>query len=168
MGKLKEAFDRQGFIAFFSEYWYLFLIAVLVILVLCLMVFIIKKSMSKKEKIFVNTLHNSNNKLEKHKKSKVISFEVNSDSSGIKCFDYTVKEKVLFGRADFCDVVFDDAKMSRYHFYIQRQKKNYIITDLNSANGTYINGFRLKNTQILKNKDRIFAGVTTITVSFQE
>lgn len=168
MERIKDSFDNQGFIDFFSDYWYLFLIAILVVFVLCLTAFIIKKSKSKKGKIVVNTLHNGYNNFGKHKKSKAIRFEVNSNASGIKCFDYAVKEKVLFGRADFCDVVFDDAKMSRYHFYIQRQKKNYIITDLNSANGTYINGFRLKNTQILKNNDRIYAGVTTITVSFQE
>lgn len=168
MGKLKEAFSRQEIIGILTEYWYLFVIAVLVILVFCLTVFVIKKSKSKREKIFVNTLHNGNNNLEKHKKSKVIRFAVNSDDSEIKCFDYAVNGKLLFGRADFCDVVFNDAKMSRYHFYIQRQKKKYTITDLNSANGTYLNGMRLKDTQILKNKDRIFAGVTTITVSFQE
>lgn len=168
MGKFKEVFGKQEIAGILTEYWYLFLIAVLLILAFYFAVLIIKKSKRKQEKIIVNTLHNDNNKSEKSKKNKVIRFTVNSDDAGIKCFDYVVNKKVLFGRADFCDVVFDDAKMSRYHFYIQKQKKKYMITDLNSANGTYLNGMRLKDTQILKNKDRIFAGVTTITVSFQE
>ena len=102
-----------------------------------------------------------------NKKNKHISFIVENNAND-KRFDYLITNKVVCGRADFCDIVFNDSKMSRYHFCIQKQKKKYIITDMNSTNGTYLNGIKLIESKELKNRDRIFAGNTTITVIFQE
>ncbi|MCX7704109.1 MAG: FHA domain-containing protein [Planctomycetota bacterium] len=52
-----------------------------------------------------------------------------------------------------------DEKMSRTHFIIKPSTEGYSITDLNSANGTFVNGERITE-RILKEGDKIQAGQT--------
>ncbi len=169
MERLKELFDVQKIFDFFIEYWYLILIFIVVLVTITiLIVVIVKKGKNKKkEKIIVDLLDENEYVVSKRKKNKPISFIVENNTND-KQFDYLITNKVICGRADFCDIVFNDSKMSRYHFCIQKQKKKYIITDMNSTNGTYLNGIKLIESKELKNRDRIFAGNTTITVIFQE
>lgn len=169
MERLKELFDVQKILGFLVEYWYLILIFIVVLVTITILfVVIVKKGKNKKkEKIIVDLLDENEYVVSKRKKNKPISFIVENNAND-KRFEYLITNKVVCGRADFCDIVFNDSKMSRYHFCIQKQKKKYIITDMNSTNGTYLNGIKLIESKELKNKDRIFAGNTTITVIFQE
>lgn len=69
-----------------------------------------------------------------------------------------VKHNVL---PDFDLTDFDTAKISsRRHACIEFDKKNWTITDLGSANGTWVNGERLqaKTPVILKDRDEIVFG----------
>ena len=169
MERLKELFDVQKILGFLVEYWYLILIFIVVLVTITILfVVIVKKGKNKKkEKIIVDLLDENEYVVSKRKKNKPISFIVENNAND-KRFEYLITNKVVCGRADFCDIVFNDSKMSRYHFCIQKQKKKYIITDMNSTNGTYLNGIKLIESKELKNKDRIFAGNTTITVICQE
>ena len=85
-----------------------------------------------------------------------------------KTIDMSIKGSAVFGRANICDVVFDDMKMSRQHFCIGEENGHFVLNDLETTNGTYLNGVMVKAPQLLKNGDKIFAGLSTITIEFKE
>ena len=46
----------------------------------------------------------------------------------------------IFGRGADCDFVYSTPKVSRVHCKIEYIDSHYYLTDLNSTNGTYLNG----------------------------
>ena len=60
-------------------------------------------------------------------------------------------------------VLADDLKVSRHHTTISRHGNEYIIEDVGSANGTYVNNQRLEAPQVLKDGDVIQLGDTVFT-----
>lgn len=50
------------------------------------------------------------------------------------------KETVTFGRAADCDVVIAERQISRYHARLERDGEGYVLRDLGSKNGTFVNG----------------------------
>jgi len=63
------------------------------------------------------------------------------------------------GRGDDVDKQVDDDQMSRLHFQISHSGTGYVCKDLNSRNGTWVNGDRITETT-LKSEDKIQAGQT--------
>ena len=61
------------------------------------------------------------------------------------------KDIVSVGRARDNDVVVENLSVSRNHARIRRQGGKYILTDLNSANGTFVNGVKVTKTEIVDN-----------------
>ena len=55
---------------------------------------------------------------------------------------------VAFGRDDTADVTIGDETLSRRHFLIQREGDNILIKDLNSQNGTWVDGQRVQGTKL--------------------
>lgn len=51
--------------------------------------------------------------------------------------------EVTFGRSKKADIFLDDEKLSRVHAKITRVGMGYRLIDLNSRNGTYVNGMRV-------------------------
>ena len=73
-------------------------------------------------------------------------------------FELTQPE-VIIGRDESVDLVFSSASVSRQHARLIRQGNNYLIEDLGSSNGTYVNGERLGTDQkLLEFGDRIGLG----------
>ena len=66
-------------------------------------------------------------------------------------------EKITAGRSQISDVRLTDNEASRRHFTIEYDGKNYILTDLNSANKTYVNDKEV-TTHTLESGDRIRVG----------
>lgn len=56
-------------------------------------------------------------------------------------------DTVSVGRADGNTVALDTETISRYHFSIVKQDEVVTITDLDSANGTFVDGIRLESNQ---------------------
>jgi pSer/pThr/pTyr-binding forkhead associated (FHA) protein len=79
----------------------------------------------------------------------------------------TDKTEFLVGRDSGCDLCIENLAASSRHARIFKGSDVYAIEDLNSTNGTYLNGQEIK-TQILKNNDKIAIGKHTISVSYQE
>jgi pSer/pThr/pTyr-binding forkhead associated (FHA) protein len=67
------------------------------------------------------------------------------------------KDVMSIGRSRDNDIVVENLSVSRNHARIRRQNGKYILTDLNSANGTYVNGVRVSKTEIV-NDDVISVG----------
>jgi hypothetical protein len=66
------------------------------------------------------------------------------------------------GRSRQCDVMLDDANVSRTHAEIRPRGGSWVITDLGSTNGSRLNGRRLEGTEVLKPGDEIELGTTRI------
>jgi len=54
-----------------------------------------------------------------------------------------VTSRINIGRGAGNTVELDDALASRYHAAVQKIKEEYFIEDLNSTNGTFVNGKRV-------------------------
>lgn len=59
------------------------------------------------------------------------------------------------GRWEDNDVVIDDRWVSRYHAQVRREGEQYIVQDLGSKNGTFVNGRRIAAPAILSDGDQI-------------
>jgi pSer/pThr/pTyr-binding forkhead associated (FHA) protein len=69
------------------------------------------------------------------------------------------KEPLSVGRDDSAEITLDDESLSRRHFMVFRDKDGYAIQDLDSQNGTWVDGKRT-HTAKLKHHDCIVAGRT--------
>ena len=67
---------------------------------------------------------------------------------------------ITIGREAFNDIVIYDPEASRRHAQISFQEERYVIEDLGSTNGTYVNGRRLNSATPLHNGDVIEIGET--------
>ena len=72
------------------------------------------------------------------------------------------RSEMYIGRHKDCDIVLDDRKVSRQHARIVRDASGYVLADLNSKNGTYINGEALAGEHRLEDGDEV-----QIAVSFR-
>ena len=50
---------------------------------------------------------------------------------------------LVAGRGDFVDAYVDDDSLSRSHFLIVHEGGEYVLVDLSSSNGTWVNGERI-------------------------
>lgn len=67
------------------------------------------------------------------------------------------KEKTTLGRRPYNDIVIDNLAVSGEHALLQMTGSDVQIEDLNSTNGTYVNGKAVKK-QLLKHNDTIEIG----------
>ncbi len=59
------------------------------------------------------------------------------------------------GRSPQCDIVVQSHAVSRLHAKIERDGPRYLLIDTHSANGTYVNGRRLREPHVLQDEDQI-------------
>ena len=64
------------------------------------------------------------------------------------------KDETTFGRKPTNDIVIDHPTVSGFHGKIKKQGAEWVVEDLNSTNGTFINGHRIKSGT-LKDHDQI-------------
>ncbi len=67
------------------------------------------------------------------------------------------------GRSRQCDVMVDDPNVSREHAEVRPRGGSWVLTDLNSTNGTRLNGGRVERSEVLKPGDEIELGTTVLT-----
>ena len=73
----------------------------------------------------------------------------------------------VFGKSSTVDVNVDNAYISRRHFQIRCQDDVFFITDLDSTNGTFLNGERLTSQQERRLRDQDLIGMTGDQVVFR-
>ena len=77
------------------------------------------------------------------------TLKVPSDRGDAKIVELLAGKRYLIGRLDDCDVVVDDALLSRRHCELQVTTRGAILRDLQSQNGTFLNGARVVEELVL-------------------
>jgi len=77
------------------------------------------------------------------------------------------KTPITIGRKPENDIIIDNMAVSSHHARILMQGANYVIEDLQSTNGTFLNDKKILNSA-LKHNDNILIGQHTLTFVFPE
>ncbi|MDR3389853.1 MAG: FHA domain-containing protein [Rudaea sp.] len=65
-----------------------------------------------------------------------------------------VRGRLVIGRGSECDLILDEAEMSRRHAVIENSDDGIFLRDLGSANGTFVNGVQVRDA-VLHPDDQI-------------
>lgn len=71
------------------------------------------------------------------------------------------------GRSRRCDVMVDDPNVSRTHAEVRPRGGSWVLSDLDSTNGTRLNRRRLEGPEVLKPGDEIELGTTLLTFELE-
>jgi hypothetical protein len=77
------------------------------------------------------------------------------------------KSEIYIGRDINNDIVINDAEISRKHARLILQAGEYVLEDLGSTNGTYVNGQRLMGPHVLRQGETILLG-ENVSLAFDE
>jgi len=69
--------------------------------------------------------------------------------------------QVVIGRGEVCDICLPDNSISRRHAVISRTGKQFIVGDRSSTNGTYVNGVKVSQQELIDG-DMIKMGNTAL------
>jgi adenylate cyclase len=89
----------------------------------------------------------------------------NSESGRSFEFELTRDETQIGRAAGLNDVVLEESQVSRQHAVIKRNRQAFTLVDLNSANGTFMNGQRVKE-HLLRDGDSF--SISKFTVEFKD
>ncbi len=78
---------------------------------------------------------------------------------------FPLRGELHLGRDKENAIVVADQKVSRRHASLVPIEETYIVTDLGSANGTFLNGVQIAQPTRLKHLDRLTVGDTTFLFS---
>ena len=75
------------------------------------------------------------------------------------------KSEVTIGRVQGNDIILPKGNISKRHSRIVLKDGKFIIVDLKSTNGTYVNGKKITAPQVIKATDKVYIGDFTIQLS---
>lgn len=77
---------------------------------------------------------------------------------------YAVVDSAIIGRAAESDIRLDDAAASARHARISRRGRHWVVEDLDSSNGTFVEGVRVSGNRRVGPGERIKIGRTELTI----
>ena len=77
------------------------------------------------------------------------------------------QDEIIIGRDSDNEVQIDNVAVSREHAKIIRGPNSYLIEDLNSTNGTFVNGKKI-NKKFLNKNDEISIGKHSLQIFLEE
>jgi len=72
--------------------------------------------------------------------------------------------ELTIGRVEQNDVVLPRSNVSKHHAQLIVEDARCVLTDLNSTNGTYVNGRRINDPWVLRPGDKIYIGDYMLTL----
>jgi pilus assembly protein CpaF len=90
------------------------------------------------------------------------------EKNGPRRMETFTQNEVTIGRVQGNDIVLPKGNISKRHSRIVLRDGKFIIVDLRSTNGTYVNGKRINAPQVLKDADKVYIGDFTLTLEPQE
>lgn len=95
-----------------------------------------------------------------------LRFFIDAGNGQFHTVEYNMISSLIVGRSDMCDIFIDDINMSRQHFSLEQVPDGLAARDLETTNGTYVNGVRIQSPTYVRSGDKIMAGNSIITVMF--
>lgn len=90
--------------------------------------------------------------------SRKVRLTITDRAGVIKDVEWDVEGSLFIGRSDICNISFDDERLSKQNFVIEVNKMGCYIEDLESTNGTFVNGVKIGSRRMLLDGDVITAG----------
>src|SRR6185295_5524683 len=78
------------------------------------------------------------------------------------------KSEVTIGRVQGNDIILPKGNVSKRHSRIVLKDGKFIIVDIKSTNGTYVNGRKITSPLVIKPTDKIYIGDFILTVDESE
>lgn len=78
---------------------------------------------------------------------------------------FPLGEELTVGRAAGCQVTLDDTYVSQLHARVFARDGQYLVEDLGSTNGTYLNRNRVSGAMVMKKGDRLQVGNTVMELA---
>ncbi len=69
------------------------------------------------------------------------------------------KNSYVIGRAPGCDIILDNIRVSRNHARLSQEGGKWVLQDLGSQNGTFVNGKRISSTSVSATDTIVIAGI---------
>ena len=132
-----------------KAYWWIGLI-ILVVIIGIIALRIIRKKAVKIVEVNPDDLIKADRKL--------IRLTITDRSGAIKDVEWDVEGSLFVGRSDICNIYFDDDRLSKQHFVVEVNKMGCYIEDLESTNGTFVNGVKITSRRMLLDGDIITVG----------
>lgn len=77
---------------------------------------------------------------------------------GLRGQVFALADELTLGRAAGCQVTLDDTFVSSLHARVYRRDGNYVVEDLGSTNGTYLNRKKVAGPMMVQRGDRLQVG----------
>ena len=132
-----------------QSYWWIGLV-LLVILIGILLIFVVRKRKVEVVQIDPDELKKAD--------SRKIRLTITDRAGVIKDVEWNVEGSLFVGRSNICNIYFDDDRLSKQHFVVEVNKMGCYIEDLESTNGTFVNGVKITSRRMLLDGDVITAG----------
>ena len=177
----KEMVEVTNSIQTNNYVWWIVLACVIVAILIILFVVLLVMKTSKKEEESIKEISQQNlqqnvNRVMEHQGSLVVNekhhvraehvtrvrLRIKTGRTSEQNIETNIVSSLIVGRSDTSDIYIDDTKLSRQHFVIESDGTNLYIMDLQSRNGTTLNGIRVNSRQILHSGDKIAAGLSDI------
>jgi predicted component of type VI protein secretion system len=97
--------------------------------------------------------------------SQSFQFVMRTGPSPGKVFEVS-KSEIYIGRDINNDIAINDAEVSRKHARVILQSGEYVLEDLGSTNGTYVNGQRLMGPHVMRPGETILLG-ENVSLAFE-
>jgi pSer/pThr/pTyr-binding forkhead associated (FHA) protein len=75
---------------------------------------------------------------------------------------YPLADELTLGRAAGCTVTVDDTYVSQIHARVFAREGQYLVEDLGSTNGTYLNRKKVSGPMVMQRGDRLQVGNTVL------
>lgn len=151
--------------------WYWIPVILIVAALIFLILFVYRKVKKASGIIYVDDKLVTIPKAEVHKhisikeqEGKSFTFVVNVEGNHPETISLSLANSFIVGRSKICNLYFDDLRMSKQHFVMEWDGNNMYVTDLDTTNGTLVNGIRINSKRKLEQNDVISAGSTELII----
>lgn len=152
--KIKDGLNRKSveIKSFLRSYWWIGLL-ILVVIIGVVVILLVKKRTGKALEVSTDELMKAD--------IKRICLTITDGTGVTKDVECEIDGSLFVGRSEICNIFFPDDLLSKQHFVIEATKLGCYIEDLESTNGTCVNGVRMTNRRMLIEGDVVTAGRET-------
>jgi len=76
-------------------------------------------------------------------------------------------DRLMIGREEACNIIIQDPEVSRRHCELAWKEGDFVLQDLGSTNGTFVNGVQITAPVVLKPGDSVGIGQTMMVLELE-